>query len=210
MYATFMAKPMEGEPGSAMHMHQSLVDEETGHNLFTAADGKPTSLFYELYRRLAEIHAGADADLRAVHQLVSPPVALHGRADQRARGVTTTARWASAIPHSGPAARRIENRIPGVDCNPYLAIAATLASGYLGMTQKLEATEPLLSDGYELPYQLPRNLEEGLTLMGACEPIAEVLGEKFVKAYLALKETEYEAFFRVISSWERRHLLLHV
>jgi glutamine synthetase len=114
------------------------------------------------------------------------------------------------IPHSGPAARRIENRIPGVDCNPYLAIAATLAAGYLGMTQKLEATEPLLSDGYELPYQLPRNLEEGLTLMGACEPIAEVLGEKFVKAYLALKETEYEAFFRVISSWERRHLLLHV
>jgi glutamine synthetase len=46
--------------------------------------------------------------------------------------------------------------------------------------------------------------------MGACEPIAQVLGEKFVKAYLALKETEYEAFFRVISSWERRHLLLHV
>ena len=84
------------------------------------------------------------------------------------------------------------------------------AAGYLGMTQNLEATEPLLSDGYELPYQLPRNLEEGLTLMGACEPIAEVLGEKFVKAYLALKETEYEAFFRVISSWERRHLLLHV
>jgi glutamine synthetase len=114
------------------------------------------------------------------------------------------------VPHSAPAARRIENRIPGVDCNPYLAIAATLAAGYLGMTQRLAATEPLASDGYALPYQLPRNLEEGLTLMSACEPIAEVLGEQFVRAYLALKETEYEAFFRVISSWERRHLLLHV
>jgi glutamine synthetase len=57
---------------------------------------------------------------------------------------------------------------------------------------------------------LPRNLEEGLTLMGACEPLSEIMGEQFIKAYLALKETEYQAFFRVISSWERKHLLLHV
>ena len=114
------------------------------------------------------------------------------------------------IPHAEPAARRIENRIPGVDCNPYLALAGTLAAGYLGITQGLQPTAPLAADGYSLPYQLPRNLEEGLTLMAASTPLAEILGEKFVKAYLALKETEYEAFFRVISSWERRHLLLHV
>jgi glutamine synthetase len=61
-----------------------------------------------------------------------------------------------------------------------------------------------------MPYQLPRNLEEGLTLMAACEPLGDILGEPFVKAYLVLKETEYDAFFRVISSWERRHLLLNV
>ncbi|RAE77093.1 glutamine synthetase, partial [Burkholderia multivorans] len=97
------------------------------------------------------------------------------------------------IPHSSPAARRIENRIPGVDCNPYLALAATLAAGYLGITQRLEPTEPLVSDGYSLPYQLPRNLEDGLTLMSACEPLGEILGHKFLKAYFALKETEYEA-----------------
>ncbi|MDS0797412.1 glutamine synthetase, partial [Burkholderia pseudomultivorans] len=111
---------------------------------------------------------------------------------------------------SSPVARRIENRIPGVDCNPYLAFAATLAAGYLGLTQQLAPTEPIASDGYDLPYQLPRNLEEGISLMAACTPLAGILGDKFVKAYLALKETEYEAFFRVISSWERRHLLLHV
>ena len=46
--------------------------------------------------------------------------------------------------------------------------------------------------------------------MGSCEPLKDILGEKFVRAYLALKETEYEAYFRVISSWERKHLLLHV
>ncbi|MGG5548140.1 glutamine synthetase, partial [Burkholderia vietnamiensis] len=77
-------------------------------------------------------------------------------------------------------------------------------------TQQLAPTEPIASDGYDLPYQLPRNLEEGISLMAACTPLAGILGDKFVKAYLALKETEYEAFFRVISSWERRHLLLHV
>jgi len=46
--------------------------------------------------------------------------------------------------------------------------------------------------------------------MAACEPVAEILGAKFVRAFLALKETEYQAFFRVISSWERKHLLLNV
>ncbi|MCS6474408.1 glutamine synthetase, partial [Burkholderia thailandensis] len=109
-----------------------------------------------------------------------------------------------------PVLGTVDNRLPGVDCTPFRAIAGTLAAGYLGMPRRLEPTEPLASDGYSLPYQLPRNLEEGLTLMSACEPLAEILGEKFVKAYLALKETEYEAFFRVISSWERKHLLLHV
>ena len=67
------------------------------------------------------------------------------------------------IPQSGASARRIENRIPGVDCNPYLAFAATLAAGYLGLTQQLAPTEPIASDGYNLPYQLPRNLEEGIS-----------------------------------------------
>ncbi|CAJ8159333.1 glutamine synthetase [Burkholderia pseudomallei] len=46
MYATFMSKPMENEPGSAMHVHQSIVDEETGRNLFTGDDGGPTDMFY--------------------------------------------------------------------------------------------------------------------------------------------------------------------
>ncbi|MCS6498322.1 glutamine synthetase, partial [Burkholderia thailandensis] len=116
----------------------------------------------------------------------------------------------SRILQSRPVARRVENRIQAADCSPYLVIAATLAAGYIGITQRLEPSEPLASDGYDLPYQLPRNLEEGISLMAACAPLAGILGEKFVKAYLALKETEYEAYFRVISSWERRHLLLHV
>ncbi|AJY13881.1 glutamine synthetase family protein [Burkholderia dolosa] len=210
MYATFMAKPMEGEPGSAMHVHQSIVDEETGRNLFTSPEtGSATSTFYNYLAGLQKytpalmpIFAPYINSYRRLSRFMAAPINVQWGYDNRTVGFR--------IPHSSPAARRIENRIPGVDCNPYLALAATLAAGYLGMTQRLEPTEPLVSDGYALPYQLPRNLEEGLTLMAACEPLGEILGQKFLKAYFALKETEYEAFFRVISSWERRHLLLHV
>jgi len=209
MYATFMAKPHAKEPGSAMHIHQSILDKKTRKNIFSNPDGTPSPLFFSHI-------AGLQRYVPAAMSLFAPNVNSYRRMT-RYQMAPINVQWGYdnrtvgfRIPHSGPQARRIENRIPGVDCNPYLAIAATLAAGYLGMTQRLKPTEPLISDGYELPYQLPRNLEEGLTLMGACEPMAEMLGEKFVKAFLALKETEYEAFFRVISSWERRHLLLHV
>ncbi len=209
MYATFMAKPMEGEPGSAMHVHQSIVDLETGRNLFTGEDGEPTHFFYQYIGGLQKytpalmpIFAPYINSYRRLSRFMAAPINVQWGYDNRTVGFR--------IPHSSPAARRIENRIPGVDCNPYLAIAGTLAAGYLGLTQALSPTEPLANDGYRMPYQLPRNLEEGLTLMAASGPLASILGEAFVKAFLALKETEYDAFFRVISSWERRHLLLHV
>ena len=209
MYATFMAKPMENEPGSAMHVHQSLVSAESGQNLFTGPDGKPTDMFYAYIAgqqkytpALMPIFAPYINSYRRLSRFMAAPINVAWGYDNRTVGFR--------VPYSSPAARRVENRIPGVDTNPYLAIAATLAAGYLGMTQHLKPTEPLVSDGYSLPYQLPRNLEEGLTLMSASEPLMGILGEKFVRAYLALKETEYEAYFRVISSWERKHLLLHV
>ncbi|MBB3260210.1 glutamine synthetase [Paraburkholderia bannensis] len=209
MYATFMAKPMENEPGSAMHIHQSLISAESGQNLFTGADGKPTDMFHAYIAGLQKytpalmpIFAPYINSYRRLSRFMAAPINVAWGYDNRTVGFR--------VPYSSPAARRVENRIPGVDTNPYLAIAATLAAGYLGMTQHLKPTEPLLSDGYALPYQLPRNLEEGLTLMSGCEPLNDLLGEKFVRAYLALKETEYEAYFRVISSWERKHLLLHV
>ncbi|KVT65970.1 glutamine synthetase [Burkholderia ubonensis] len=209
MYATFMAKPMEGEPGSAMHVHQSLADPQTGRNLFADAKGDATPLFrgylagLQTYTpALMPIFAPYINSYRRLSRFMAAPINVQWGYDNRTVGFR--------IPQSSPTARRIENRIPGVDCNPYLAFAATLAAGYLGIAQRLEPTQPLASDGYDLPYQLPRNLEEGISTMAACTPLAEILGDKFVKAYLALKETEYEAFFRVISSWERRHLLLHV
>ena len=96
---------------------------------------------------------------------------------------------------------RLDPFYPVVDNVDWVALLVKEGARLIQLRIKERSDETVLPD---------IDVEEGLTLMGACEPMAEMLGDKFVKAYLALKETEYEAFFRVISSWERRHLLLHV
>jgi glutamine synthetase len=114
------------------------------------------------------------------------------------------------VPHSDPANRRIENRIIGVDANPYLALAATLAAGYLGMTEALTPTAESKGSAYNLDFELPRNLFESLDALKASEPIRRVLGDRFVRLYCSVKQLEYAEFMKVISPWEREHLLLHV
>ncbi|WP_018152442.1 glutamine synthetase family protein [Leeia oryzae] len=208
MYATFMAKPMENEPGSAMHMHQSVIDIHTGKNIFTRDDGSASEKFFQFIAgqqtyipAVMPIFAPFVNSYRRLSRFTAAPINVQWGYDNRTVGLR--------IPASSPAARRVENRVAGVDCNPYLAMAATLACGYLGMTQALQATDPIDTDAYNLPYELPRNLEEAMTRMQLCEPMAEILGRQFVNTYLQTKELEYETFFKVISSWERRHLLLH-
>ena len=209
MYATFMAKPLANEPGSAMHIHQSIVDSKTGDNVFSDAEGKATPLF--------EAHiAGLQKYLPASMSLLAPnvnsyrritrynmaPINVQWGLDNRTAGLR--------VPFSEPQARRIENRLGGADANPYLAIAASLACGYLGMIEGLKPTEPITGSAYELPFSLPMTLADALAMLRGCKPLVEVFGERFVAAYGAVKENEYETFSRVISSWEREHLLLNV
>jgi glutamine synthetase len=111
---------------------------------------------------------------------------------------------------STPAAGASRSRLAGADANPYLAIAASLACGYLGMVEKLKPTDPITGSAYDLPFQLPRTLAEALSLLRDSRPLVELFGERFVLAYAAVKESEYEAFLQVISAWEREHLLLNV
>jgi glutamine synthetase len=89
-------------------------------------------------------------------------------------------------------------------------MAATLACGYLGIVEKLEPTAPLSGSAQDLGYGLPRSLELSLDLLGACSPLQELIGQRFVEAYIAVKRKEYQTYFRVISSWEREFLLLNV
>ncbi len=209
VYATFMAKPMQGEPGSAMHLHQSVVDANGGRNLFAHKNGKDTELFH------AHI-AGLQKYLPAVMPLLAPnvnsyrrlirysdaPINTHWGYDNRTVGLR--------VPRSEPAARRVENRIAGADANPYLAVAASLACGYLGMTEKLKPRAPVEGSAYRLAHTLPRTLYESLERFTASKSVKKALGETFVEAVRIVKETELQAYQQVISSWEREHLLLNV
>jgi glutamine synthetase len=108
------------------------------------------------------------------------------------------------------AARRVENRVIGADANPYVALAATLACGYLGMKNRIEPSPECKGDAYLGEYQLPRSLVEALSRLRAETALHEVLGKQFVTVYTEVKEIEHAEFMKVISPWEREHLLLHV
>ena len=209
MYATFMAKPMAKEPGSAMHLHQSIINTETRQNIFSAADGSPTNLFFShiagLQRYLPaamSLFAPNVNSYRRTTPYNSAPINVHWGYDNRTAGLR--------VPMSAASARRVENRCGGADANPYLAMAASLACGFLGMVEGLKPTEPISGSAYDLPFQLPRTLAEALRLLRECRPLVDVIGERFVGAYAAVKECEHEAFLQVISAWEREHLLLNV
>ncbi|GMG81328.1 glutamine synthetase family protein [Paralimibaculum aggregatum] len=208
-YATFMAKPMEGQPGSAMHIHQSIVSEETGLSLFSAPDGAPSAQFFNFI-------GGQQAYFRAACCLVAPyvnsyrrlvpqltaPINLDWGRDNRTTGLR--------VPISEPEARRVENRVVGADANPYLAIAATLACGYLGMVEGLSPRPEVTTDSYDRPRELPYSLLDAVAEFRAQPALREVLGPEFCALYATVKEHEYDEFMRVISPWEREHLLLNV
>ena len=209
IYATFMAKPMEHEPGSSMHIHQSIVDTETGKNIFSQDDGSEHQRFRHFIGGLQHFMPAAIAffapsvnSYRRFAPDIAAPINFHWGYENRTTGIR--------VPDSDPQARRVENRFPGADANPYLAIAVSLACGYLGMQQKIEASEPHDGDAFQEPIAVARSLEEALRLLGDDNDLRNVLGVDFVKAYGAVKLEEFEAFNKVISSWERKYLLLNV
>ena len=209
MYATFMAKPHAKEPGSAMHIHQSVVDTKTGANIFSNADGTPSPLFFShiagLQRYLPpamSLFAPNVNSYRRIARYQLAPVNVQWGYDNRTAGLR--------VPVSGPDARRVENRLGGADANPYIAIAASLACGYLGMVQNLQPSDPITGSAQDLPWDLPRSLDDALKRLKDCQPLVNLLGQPFVAAYTIVKQAEHEVFLQVISSWEREHLLLNV
>ena len=209
MFATFMAKPIAGEPGSAMHIHQSIVDKASGRNIFSNEDGSPSQEFFWYIGGLQKYIPAAMAmfapyvnSYRRLVRSNAAPINLQWGTDNRTVGIRS--------PVAAPAGRRIENRVIGADANPYAALAATLACGYLGIRERIEPSPECKGDAYLGDFQLPRSLGEALDFLRECKPLAEVLGESFVTVYTEIKEIEYAEFMRVISPWEREHLLLHV
>ena len=209
MFATFMAKPIAGEPGSAMHIHQSILDAATGLNIFSLPDGSASPEFFWFIGGLQRYIPAAMAlfapyvnSYRRLVRGVAAPINIQWGTDNRTVGIRS--------PVATPAARRIENRVIGADANPYVALAATLACGYLGIKNRIEPSAECKGDAYLSEYQLPRSLSEALGWLADERDLHDVLGKSFITVYSEVKEIEYDEFMKVISPWEREHLLLHV
>ena len=208
MHATFLAKPMAEEAGSALHVHQSVLDKD-GNNIFSTTDGEASDLFYGFLGGLQTYMPEAllifAPYVNSFRRFMSPwasPVNLAWAVDNRTVGLR--------VPESGPENRRVENRLAGSDVNPYLAIAATLACGFLGMTEGLKPTGETKGSAYSDVFALHRNMFIALEAFRKSEAMRSILGEEFVDLYCCVKEDEYREFQEIITPWEREILMFNV
>lgn len=201
-----MAKPLAHTPGSSMHIHQSVVEQGSGRNIFSADNGEPTAAFYHFI-------AGQQAALADFTLLFAPHVNSYQRlchpyaspnnacwsADNRAAGLR--------IPASAPVARRVENRLPGADANPYLALAASLAAGLHGLERELQPS-PAIQGEFEVPEELtlPCTMHAAIERLKRSELAIELFGAEFIEGYIASKTMELTSFYDEITPWERRVL----
>ena len=208
--AVFMAKPVSGAPGSSMHLHQSVVDSG-GRNIFSHDDGSESAAFRHFIGGLQTyipdlmlVFAPFVNSYRRFVKGSQAPVNLHWGYDNRTTGLR--------IPLSGPAARRVENRIAGADANPYLAIAASLAAGLAGMDEALTPTDPIdvSASAYDQAHALARSFLPAHEQMDGSASSRRLLGDTFVTGFCSVKALEYDSYLREISAWERRFLLPQV
>ncbi|MDC3314205.1 glutamine synthetase family protein [Alphaproteobacteria bacterium] len=208
IHATFMAKPMQDQPGSSMHIHSSIKNKKTGKNIFVNDDGSDSDAFYYALAGMQRYLVGAMAlmapyvnSYRRRTGAEDSPANLAWGVDNRTVGLR--------VPFGEQSNRRIENRIPGADANPYLAIAATLAAIWLGLQEERRPTKPrnVSAEGLET---LPKNLDVALDVLEKAKALHPVLGEEFVKLFVEVKRAEADEFLEVISPWEREYLLLNV
>ena len=208
MHATFMARPITGEAGSALHIHQSILDKN-GDNIFSNKNGTQTDLFLNyiggLQKYMPEallIFAPYANSYRRFLSYWSSPVNLEWAVDNRSVGLR--------VPDCEPQNRRVENRLAGSDVNPYLVLAATLACGYMGIVEKIMPRDSIKGSAYDLPFDLHRNMYASIDAFSSSKAMRKMLGDPFVDMYSGIKQKEHEQFQEIITPWEREVLMLNV
>ena len=205
--ATFMAKWDENLPGCSGHVHQSLWDKDAAKNLFY--DEKDAQGMSQTMRHYL---AGQLHCLPYILPMLAPTINSYKRLVEGAWAPTTLT-WAvdnrtvalRALPGSKKATR-LETRVVGSDVNPFLAMAACLASGLYGIQHQLALQEPTVGNGYadESHGRLPGNLQKATEAMKQSPIAKELFGDEFVSHFLASREWEWQQYGRVVSDWEKR------
>jgi glutamine synthetase len=204
---TFMAKVADGIDGCGGHIHQSLWKADGSESVFwdEGAD-------HHLSPTLKHYLAGLLATVPDFMLMYAPnvnsykrfvpwtwvPVNLTWSLDNRTTAVRVIA--------SSPTAIRMENRVPGADLNPYLALAASLAGGLHGIEKGLEPPPPTKGNAYEAAdaEPLPRTLPEALERFRSSPLAREWFGDEFVEQYAAFRQWEVDKHRLAVTDWERR------
>jgi len=198
---TFMAK-FDGREGNSCHVHISLR-AATGEAVL-AGDGP-----HGFSPMMESFIAGQLTLLREMTLLLAPNVNSYKRFAEGSFAPTTVA-WgldnrtcALRVVGSGHALR-LENRVPGGDVNPYLAVAALIAAGLHGIDHRLELEPVLEGNAYaSAKPRVPASLAEAARLLRGSEVAAKAFGEDVVAHYVRAAEVELEAFQKAVTDWER-------
>lgn len=203
---TFMAKPTIDQPGSSCHIHTSIwnADEDTP----ACPDPKDPAAMSDTFRSYL---GGLCGHLRDFSILGAPYVNSYKRY-QAASWAPTAIVWSPdnrtcglRIVGSGPA-MRVESRIPGADCNPYLAIAGIVAAGLAGIDEGADCGAPYLGNAYTATdvVRVPWNIADALSAFQQSSVAKDAFGEE-VHFHLAhTVEAEFRAFHAAVTDWEWR------
>jgi glutamine synthetase len=203
--ASFLAKTNPGEEGSSGHVHLSCWSD--GANAFAPAEAGG-----DLPQPLTAAIGGILDHLDAASLLLNPTINSYKRLVpgwfapvNRSWGVENRSAALRAIAAARPERCRIECRRPGADANPYLALAALVASAADGIRNGAEPPAPLVGDASEredVP-PLPGSLESALTAFRADDEFRRLLGQRFSDYYATSREWELRAWRESVSDWER-------
>jgi glutamine synthetase len=191
---TFMAKYAAGRAGSSCHVHMSLWRD--GRN----AGDELRWLIGGWISRVPELMVLLAPTVNSYKRYVDgswAPTRLAWSHDNRTAGFRMVGHGDS---------QRVECRIPGADCNPYLALAALVAAALDGIEHRVEPPPAFVGDAYGAAEidQVPRTLREATELFAASAFAKESLGAEVVEHYTHFFRTEQAAFDTAVTDWERR------
>ncbi len=185
--ATFAPKPFLDQPGTGMHWHFSLqhkdADPASHTNAFAHPDGTDRGALGAFIGGLQR-HADAAMAFFAPHDMSFDRVRLSDASPSSASWGHDDRAVAFRIPQASAQNRRIENRLPGGDANPYLVVAATLGLGLAGIEQGLQPA------GVSAGVALPRTLPQACDALEASALMRELFGDPLVDLFVALKRHE--------------------
>jgi glutamine synthetase len=218
-HASFMPKPVFGEAGNGMHVHQSLISTK-GENVFYDPRGE-----HELSDKAIYFLGGLLEHSRETCGILASWVNSYKRLVPGYEAPVYIS-WANRnrsalirIPAGREMSTRLEVRNPDPAGNPYLQFAVMLASGLDGMDRKITPPEPVEKDIYKLSQDerhklgigtLPESLGEALHFLKDSKIVKETLGDHIFEHFLHIKRLEWDDYKAQVTSWERDRFLAHL